>query len=177
MGRVTHWPPHWSFDQALLTKKWETSLLGLGVWASKKEMWSCLQYWKLAGWGPGADAVKTAAGVRSWDKGTDWQNAEFYDVNWTERERKEEFKDNSEVSRTYLLSLFYFILFWLILLFFPLCTCSIWKFPGQGSNLSYICSLCHSCSSTGSLTHWAAAGTPVTVWILNLPFKRYRQKF
>ena len=33
-------------------------------------------------------------------------------------------------------------------------TCSIWKFLGQGSNLS------HSCSSAGSLTHCATEGTP-----------------
>ena len=33
------------------------------------------------------------------------------------------------------------------------CIHGIWKFPGQGSNLSYSCSLCHSCSNAGSLTH------------------------
>ena len=32
---------------------------------------------------------------------------------------------------------------------------SIWKFLGQGSNLSQSFSLRHSCSNTGSLTHWA----------------------
>ena len=35
------------------------------------------------------------------------------------------------------------------------CSHGIWKFPGQGSNLSHSCDLCHSCSNTGSLTHWA----------------------
>ena len=31
-------------------------------------------------------------------------------------------------------------------------TCSIWKFPGQGSNPSHSCGLCHNCSNAGSLT-------------------------
>ena len=32
------------------------------------------------------------------------------------------------------------------------CTCDIWKFSGQGLNLSCSCDLCHSCSNTRSLT-------------------------
>ena len=32
------------------------------------------------------------------------------------------------------------------------CTCSIWKFLGQGSNLSRIFDLCHCCGNTGFLT-------------------------
>ena len=46
------------------------------------------------------------------------------------------------------------------------CTHSIWKFPGQGLNLSCSCDLCCSCSQAGSfnLQHWAGdwAHTPVT---------------
>ena len=34
-------------------------------------------------------------------------------------------------------------------------TCSIWKFLGQGSNLSQICDLCHSYGNAGSLIHCA----------------------
>ena len=36
----------------------------------------------------------------------------------------------------------------------------IWKFLGQGPNLSRSCDLCHKCGSTRSLTHCATAGTP-----------------
>ena len=36
--------------------------------------------------------------------------------------------------------------------------CSIWKFWGQGSNLSWSCNLCHSCSNTESLTHCIGLG-------------------
>ena len=36
--------------------------------------------------------------------------------------------------------------------FFFGCICSIWKFLGQGSNMSHSCNLCHSCSNTRSLT-------------------------
>ena len=39
-------------------------------------------------------------------------------------------------------------------------TFSIWKFLGQGWNMSRSCNLDHSCSNAGSLTHWASAGTP-----------------
>ena len=43
-------------------------------------------------------------------------------------------------------------LFWFGLVFgFFGCTQSIWKIPGQGSNLSCGCNLCHSCSNTRSL--------------------------
>ena len=34
-----------------------------------------------------------------------------------------------------------------------------WKFPGQGSNLSYSFDLCCSCCNTGFLTHHTTAGT------------------
>ena len=48
-----------------------------------------------------------------------------------------------------------------ILFFFFLfgCTCGKWKFPGQGSNPSHNCDLCHSCGNIGSLTCCATAGT------------------
>ena len=36
----------------------------------------------------------------------------------------------------------------------------IWKFLGQGWNLSHSCNLLHSCSSPGSLTHCVIVGTP-----------------
>ena len=36
---------------------------------------------------------------------------------------------------------------------------SIWKFPGQGSNLSHSCDLHHSCGNTSSLTHCTTVGT------------------
>ena len=36
--------------------------------------------------------------------------------------------------------------------------CSIWKFLGQGSNLSHSWYLCHSCSSAGSLTPCTGQG-------------------
>ena len=32
------------------------------------------------------------------------------------------------------------------------------EFPGQGSDLSHRCDLCHSCGNTGSLTHCAGPG-------------------
>ena len=44
---------------------------------------------------------------------------------------------------------------------------SIWKFLGQGSNLSHSCDLCHSCHNAGSLTRCATAGTPI--YCLALP--------
>ena len=37
--------------------------------------------------------------------------------------------------------------------FFSPCIHGLWKFLGQGSNLSQSCDLCHSCGNTGSLTH------------------------
>ena len=44
--------------------------------------------------------------------------------------------------------------------FFPFlsCPCGIWKFPGQGSNPSQSCNLCHSCSNAWSLTHCVGPG-------------------
>ena len=49
----------------------------------------------------------------------------------------------------HLILFFYFNFF-----FFYSCTCSIWKFPGQGLNLD-----CRG-HYVNFLTHWAAAGTP-----------------
>ena len=55
---------------------------------------------------------------------------------------------------------------------FLVCTCGIWKFPGQGANLSHSCDLQHNCVNTGPWTHCTTAGTPAwnpvlytTVWI------------
>ena len=53
-------------------------------------------------------------------------------------------------------------------LFFYVCTHGMWKFPGQGLNLSSSCDLCHSRSS-GTSFHplsWASNGTPASaaVW-------------
>ena len=43
-----------------------------------------------------------------------------------------------------------------LFLFFSLgYTCGIWKFPGQGLNLSCSCHLRHSCGNAGSLSHCA----------------------
>ena len=39
-------------------------------------------------------------------------------------------------------------------------THSIWKFPGQGSNPSHSCNLCHSCDNNRSLTHFTTVGAP-----------------
>ena len=39
-------------------------------------------------------------------------------------------------------------------------SCSMWKFLGQGSNLSCSCDLGHGCGIAGSLTHCAIVGTP-----------------
>ena len=74
--------------------------------------------------------------------------------------------------------------------FFPLfgCTCGIWKFLGQGLNLSLSCNLCQSCGNawslthcawprikpmpprakTRSLTHHTSAGTPIIISSLNV---------
>ena len=35
---------------------------------------------------------------------------------------------------------------------------SIWKFPGQESDLSCSCDLCCNCGNAGSLTRWARPG-------------------
>lgn len=57
----------------------------------------------------------------------------------------------------------YTVLLWgggdcyLLLSFFS-CTLSIWKFWGQGSNLSHICNLCYSCGDARSLTLCANLG-------------------
>ena len=52
----------------------------------------------------------------------------------------------------------FFFLFFFFFFFFS-CTCSIWMFPGQGSNLSCSCDICHSCNNTRSLTHRTGSGT------------------
>ena len=51
-------------------------------------------------------------------------------------------------------------IFTLDIFFFFGCTCSIWKFLGQGSNQSHSFNLHHSCSNAWSLTHYATAETP-----------------
>ena len=58
---------------------------------------------------------------------------------------------------------FYFILSYFS---FSSCTCDIyiWKFPGQGSNLSYSYDLCHSSSNIRSLTHCATVETPCSMY-------------
>ena len=43
--------------------------------------------------------------------------------------------------------------------------CDIWKFPGQGSNPSWSCNLCHSCINAGSPAHCTRLGIePVFPW-------------
>ena len=59
---------------------------------------------------------------------------------------------------------FFFLMFFLCVpfvsldlffFFFFVCTCSLWKFPGQGIKSSCSCGLHHSCSVAGSLASWA----------------------
>ena len=54
------------------------------------------------------------------------------------------------------------IQFMLVLFFFSSsffsCTLSIWKFLGQGLNLSCSCDLCHRCGNAVSLTHCTGPG-------------------
>lgn len=40
----------------------------------------------------------------------------------------------------------------------------MWKFPGQGSDLSLSFNLCYSCSKASSLTHCAGLGLKPTFW-------------
>ena len=54
--------------------------------------------------------------------------------------------DSSGTSRPLVLGSFFFP-------FFFGCTYSIWKFPGQGLNLSCSCKLCHSRGDVRSSTH------------------------
>ena len=77
----------------------------------------------------------------------------------------------------FLFGLVCFCVFCFLFFFFFGHTRGIWKFLGQGSNLSCICNLYHSCSNTywtrqgikpmpsqrktASLAHWAIAETPV----------------
>ena len=58
------------------------------------------------------------------------------------------------------------VLFFFFFFFFDH-TLSIWKFPGQGLNLSLSCSLCHSFGNTGSLTYCTTAGTPNFYFLKN----------
>ena len=48
----------------------------------------------------------------------------------------------------------------------------MWKFLGQGSNLSHSCDLRHSCGNAGSLTHCTGPGIKPALlqgqcWVLN----------
>ena len=67
-----------------------------------------------------------------------------------------------------------YLFFFFFFFFFFFChICSIWEFPGQGSNPSCSCVLCHSCGNTRSLAHHARLGIePMPLqrqgWILNL---------
>ena len=45
-------------------------------------------------------------------------------------------------------------------LFFNGCAHGIWKFSGQGVNLSHSCNLCCSCGNTGSFNPWRWAREP-----------------
>ena len=62
-----------------------------------------------------------------------------------------------DLNSTYLILYSTMISIWFF--FFSGCTHGIWKSLGQGSNLSHIWDLRHSCSNTGSLTRYS------TVWI------------
>ena len=70
---------------------------------------------------------------------------------------------------------FLFLPFFLLLLLFFFfnfyffgCACSMWKFPGQGSNL------CHSSDNIRSLTHWATREIPVLCFVCSsLPLLPY----
>ena len=53
-----------------------------------------------------------------------------------------------EVFSDFLFDFFFFSFF-----FFFCHTHGIWKFPGQGLNLSCSCDLCHICSNAGSFTY------------------------
>ena len=45
------------------------------------------------------------------------------------------------------------------------CICSIWKFLGQGWNLSHSCDLHYSCSNARSLTHCPTTGIPADFFL------------
>ena len=42
----------------------------------------------------------------------------------------------------------------------------MWKFPGQGLNLHFGCSLHHSCGNRGSLTHCVMREFPLLIYLL-----------
>ena len=82
-----------------------------------------------------------------------------------------------------LLSSFLFLSFFLFFFWWGGCSCSIWKFPGQGSNRSYNChstpqpqkcqiwatsaTYTTACGNARSLTHWVGPGIePEFSWIL-----------
>ena len=57
-------------------------------------------------------------------------------------------------------------IFFIDLPFFLAYTCGMWKFPGQALNPSYRCTLCHSCSNAGSVTHcWMGDGSCTSTMI------------
>ena len=59
-------------------------------------------------------------------------------------------------------------LFFLSVFFFFCHTHGLWKFLGQGLNLSHSCNLCHSFGNARSLTLCATVGTPpITYWCGN----------
>ena len=62
---------------------------------------------------------------------------------------------NTRCSHIYIWGFFSFFFF--SFLFFT-CTHGIWKFLGQGWNLSQSCDLCHNCSNTRSLMHCTGPG-------------------
>ena len=47
------------------------------------------------------------------------------------------------------------------ILFFFGCTCGLWKFLGQGSNLRHSCNQNHSSDNAGFLTCWATRELPI----------------
>ena len=66
---------------------------------------------------------------------------------------------------------------WKVFSFFFSCTCGIWKFPGQGSNPSHGCDLCHNYGNTRSLTHFAIVVTPQVLFFpKRLVIRRRKEK-
>ena len=69
-----------------------------------------------------------------------------------------------------------FILGVLYCLFFCCCYAhGIWRFLGQGLNLSYICDLCHSCGNARSLTHGTGPRTKPAPQQESEPLQRQHQ--
>ena len=63
-----------------------------------------------------------------------------------ERRKRSKFSDLSPLSLSF---------------FFSSCTCSMWNFPSQRSNLSHSCNLHHSWGHARSLTHCATVESPL----------------